>query len=51
MNEQILTRQEIEQRFDGERVLVDEAEIDENLEVVRGIVLVVPSIWAHTYKT
>lgn len=38
MNE-VLTRAEMEARFDGEWVLVSEPELDENLEVLSGLVV------------
>ena len=36
---EVLTRAEMEARFDGEWVLVDDPETDENLEVLRGRVV------------
>ena len=35
MNE-ILTMEEIERKFDGERVLIEDVETDEKLKVLRG---------------
>ncbi len=38
--DEVLTREEIEQRFSSEWVLVAEPEVDEHLRVVRGRVVV-----------
>ena len=36
---EILTRAEMEERFQGEWLLIDDPEVDENLEVLRGRVV------------
>ena len=37
--DEVLTRAEMEERFQGEWLLIDDPEVDENLEVLRGRVV------------